>query len=223
MTARSCILSFILLVVATGTFAQGSPFVVTIDTQCQGDEFFLAVFIQNYTPDVEFYRVVVRRLTTAPDLLGEVLLTPEPVWLVPMDNTELLLPDPGVGPGDIGYYQIEILEPDDFVVENLYAWRSCTEEPFLMRGYLTDTTTFVPCTGQGMLECDVVSLMYGDMNEHIATNELLEIHGWVITLYDRDSCSISVNSIVPLGQGASCENVVPAANTSWGTLKARYR
>lgn len=225
MAARSSVLVVALLVLASASFAQiiGPPISVTVDTDCQGDDFFLSVLIYNTDPEIELYTVTVRRVTTAPDMLPEALLTPEPVWLTPGDYTHLVLPDPGVGPGDIGYYEIEIRYFDGLLYDSFYTWRSCTEDPFLMRGYLVESTMFVPCTGQEMLECGIVSLFYGDMNQYVGTNELLEIYGWVITLNGRDQCSVSVTRIEPLGAGVGCDDIVPAASMSWGTLKARYR
>ena len=221
MIARSSVFVLLLLAIATLAAAQETPMEIDVSTACQGDEFILTVSFINYDPDVD--SIVVRRVTTAPDLLPAQLLTPEPISISFMEDVHLELPDPGVGPGDLGIYEIEMFWVGG---TSYYVWtahRSCVEAPFLMRGYLTDVTDFLPCTGQEMLECDVVSLLYGDMNLHIGTAELLEIYGWPITLYGRDQCSVTVHRIESLGTGQTCEDVVPAADVTWGTMKAQYR
>jgi hypothetical protein len=224
MTARSCVVSFLILLLTAATAgAQGvpGPMEINVSTACEGDAFVLRVSVLNIDPDVGSMSVT--RVTTAPDMLPELLLTADPVALPWNEITEVSLPDPGVGPGDLGIYEIELFWNDGSSYYVYQATRSCVDEPFLMRGYLLDTTEFLPCTDQGLLECDIVSLLYGDMNAYVGSNELLEIYGWPISLDARDNCAVTVYSIASLGTQTGCDDVVPAATVSWGAAKARYR
>lgn len=197
------------------------PMSIDVDTACVGDDFVLVVTVHNYDPDVA--SMTVKRLTTAPELLAEKVLTPSPVPLPFDEITQLELHDPGVGPGDLGVYEIELFWVGGSTYNVYRATRSCVEEPFLMRGFLMDVTEFKPCTGQGMLECDIVSLLYGDMNLYIGNNELLEIYGWPISLDARDNCAVTVYRIESLGTDVACDDVVPVDGVSWGAVKARYQ
>ena len=135
----------------------------------------------------------------------------------------LVLPDPVIGPGDLGYFEATIFWTDGTEYGTFSDVLSCSEDPFLMRGWLNTDSEFEPCTGMELLECDTVTLHYVDLLQYVGTGELLEIYGWPEYLDERDDCWVRVESIVSLGIGTSCEDPVGLEPTSWSSLKARYR
>lgn len=222
MLARILISVLLLLAFSASAQTIPSPVDVTFLSACEGEEFILRVSAFNFTGENLTLRV--RRTGTAPDLLGEQILLEDVVLPYDLeDPLNLLVPDPGVGPGDIGYYEAEVFWPEGTLADTFTGEASCTDEPLLMRGYLLGSSLFQPCTGQGLLECSEVTLLYGDMNLYVGTWNLLEIHGWPTYLNGVDHCSVLVTSITPLGVGALCEDVVGVTSLSWDGLKARYR
>jgi hypothetical protein len=209
------------LVCAASAGAIPPPINVFMTTDCSDTEFVLRVVADNFSG--ETVMLTVRRVQDAPGLQGEQLLL-DAVELPSAENpTQFLLPDPELGVQDIGYYEAVVTWADGSPYGSWSTQIACTEEPYLMRGWLLDDSTFQPCTGLGLLECDTVTLMYADMLQYVGTWELLEIYGWTEYLADRDDCWVTVTAIESLGVGTMCEEVVATAPVAWGAVKARYR
>jgi len=224
MTTRSCFLAILILLLATAASAQVVPdpyFDLDTGTACQGDLFVLTVSVANYSGETS--TVVVRRLDSTPDRLGEALLTPEPVDLPLGEVTTLTFTEPGIDAGGTGLYSVDIYWYDGSLYGQYPAAASCAGEPLLMRGFLVDDATFVPCAGQGLSECTQISLFYGSLNQYIGGGRLLEVFGWFDAFDDLQNCAVTITEINSLGFGGNCDDVVPATPLSWGGLKARYR
>ncbi len=192
----------------------------SVDVTCVGDGVSVHIVVDNF--DITEMAMDVRRVESAPDMAGEVLLAADVA--IPHGATqEFVLADPGLGAGEIGFYEVVMKYPGGSVYDTETVQRSCSAEPYLMRGYLVDTYLFAPCSGVGLLECDTVSLFYGDMNVHVGTGEMLDVYGWVETLNARDNCSVQVMRIEPLGAEARCEDAVGVTTATWSAVKAYYR
>lgn len=220
-TALRCMtLCLICFFFATSAEAFPPPIHISFTDECEGLAFQVKVWVENWSG--EDITVSVRRTETAPDMLGEAILA-EGVFVAGNQLFTMVLPDPGIGPGDMGYYMAEVFWPDGSYYGTFEEQLSCAENPYLMRGWLLDESTFQPCTSLGLLECETVTLMYPDLIQYVGTWELLEIHGWPYYLDARDDCWIQVEEIVSLGVGTLCEDVVSQQRVTWGTLKASYR
>lgn len=197
------------------------PIHVTMSTTCDGDAMQVQVWVENWIEETIY--LTVKRTESAPDMLGESILVES--LAVPSENQPfgIVLPDPGIGPEDLGFYEAMVFLSDGSEYTVFTEQLSCTEEPYLMRGWLVSDSIFQPCAGLGLLECEEVTLLYGDMNEFVGTGELLEIHGWLNYLEARDECEVIVTAIESLGAGAACEDVVALSPSSWDAVKARYR
>lgn len=209
------------LLILTGTAAAIPPPIhVYFTTECDGPAFQVKVWVENWSGEEVTMDVV--RTQTAPDMLGAEPLIESA--LVPENQQfSLVLTDPGVGPGDLGYFEATIYWLDGTEYGTFTDVLSCSEDPFLMRGWLNTDSQFEPCTGLELLECDTVTLHYVDLLQYVGTGELLEIYGWPEYLDERDDCWVQVESIVSLGIGTSCEDPVGLESTTWSSLKARYR
>jgi len=224
MPARSCLVVFLLLVFTVPGMAQDlpGPVQVALSPVCDGNNFSLQLTVDNYD-DFTQMTMDVRRAEIAPDMAGPLVLATGLIIPPAAQGLEFVFPDPGLGPEDVGIYEATVKWPDGSLYDVFSAQLSCTEEPYVMRGYLVTNDVFEPCTGLGLLECDAVTLQYGDMNTYVGTGELLEIYGWPQTLDSRQDCSVRVVRIDPLGIGVACEDVVPVMEASWSAVKAFYR
>ncbi len=220
MVTRLMLLISLILLLAGPALAQCEGFqALCLETACQGDELVLRV---NVRATYEGETLSVRRLQSAPDMLGELDLAE--AIPIPFDGSyhEYLISDPGIGPEDVGIYQaVTVLDGSHFrsVREHL----SCTPDPYLMRGILNTSADFTPCVDVGLLECETVELLYGELSIYVGIGELLEVYGWPQDLDARDDCSVLVTRIESLGPNTYCEDVVATGTTSWGAIKARFR
>ena len=224
MSTRSWFTALFLLLIAAPALGQiyPAPVQITLSSTCDGSDFFLHVTADNFD-DITEMTMDVRRTETAPDMAGPLVLATGLVIPPGQQGLEFVFPDPGIGPGDVGMYEVEVKWPGGSLYDVFSDQFSCAAEPYLMRGYLLTNDIFQPCTGLGLLECDAVTLLYGDMNIHVGTGELLEIYGWPQVLDSRQDCSVLVVRIDSLGVGTACEDVVPSLKRSWSTVKALYR
>ena len=223
MKIRSSIMLGLLILCITPLSALSipPPFELSMETACLEDDFQVLVTMGNWSGETML--LTVRRVQVAPALPGELILLHEMAVPSQNDPIEVLLSDPGIGFEDIGYLEATISWPDGSVYDTFTQQLSCSEQPYVMRGWLLETTLFQPCTGFDLLECDTVSLLYGDLNLFVGTGELLEIHGWTQYLNGRDDCHVTVVHIESLGVGVTCEDVVGATALTWGSIKAQYR
>ncbi len=224
MFTRLCLFPCLILLLAIPCTAQTDwpdPIPVSLSTACDGNHFFLHILVDNY--EIEEMTMDVRRVESMPDVAGELVLATGLVIPANQQGTEFVLADPGIGPEDVGYYEVTVRWPDGSVYNIETAYLSCTAEPFVMRGYLLTNDSFLPCVGMGLLECDTVILQYGDINQYVGTGELLDIYGWPQDFNGRTDCGVLVVRVEPLGIGTACEGPVPVTATTWSAVKAYYR
>lgn len=222
---RVAVVFLILTLLASGALA-AQTFGVFYERICEDIATQLRVTVWNQdldNPNLPEEFTVIRR-TTAPGLAEPLLLTETPIPLPGyMEEVTVVVPDPGLSAGAIGYYEAWAHYADGDEVLMSEGGLSCVANPYLMRARLVTDDLADPCENIGLLECTSVLLADLDLLQYVGTGELLDIYGWPVWLDGPSACGISVTVIEPLGEGATCTDVVAVEPRSWSAVKSLYR